>query len=125
MKTKGPIVVAALLAAAFAAPAYASPPTREPVQLPQTSTVEGICPFTVQVDVLVNRETITTFSNGRQLITGTVKDRLTNVSEPEHSILLNASGPATLVPQNDGTVILTGRGLGVEPFPADASITGK
>ena len=72
----------------------------------------------------MNRERITTFSNGRQLITGALKDRLTNARNPEHSIVVNSSGPATLVPQEDGTVILTGRGLGLEPFPADASITG-
>jgi hypothetical protein len=124
MKTAVRIVIATLLAAVFAAPAYAGPPTREPVPLPPSFTVEGICPFTVQVEVLVNREKMTTFSNGTQLITGTVKDRLTNASNPEHSIVVNASGPATLVPQSDGTVILTGRGLGLQPFPPGASITG-
>src|SRR5436305_243242 len=125
MKTTVRIVVVALFAAVFAAPAYASPPTRDPVPLPQSFTVEGICPFTVQVDALVNREKITTFSNGTQLITGSVKDRLTNASEPDKSIVLNTSGPATLVPQNDGTLILTGRGLGLQPFPAGTSITGE
>ena len=75
--------------------------------------------------MLVNREKITTFSNGTQLITGTVKDRLTNASDPEQSIVVNSSGPATLVPQNDGSLILTGRGLGLQPFPAGTSITGN
>jgi hypothetical protein len=125
MKTTVLIALAALLAAVFAAPAYATPPTREPVQLPRSFTVEGICSFTVQVDVLVNREKITTFSTGTQLITGTVKDRLTNASDPEQSIVVNSSGPATLVPQNDGSLILTGRGLGLQPFPAGTSITGN
>ena len=124
MKTAVRIVVVTLLASVFATPAYATPPTREPVQLPPSFTVEGICSFTVQVDVLVNREKITTFSNGTQLITGTVKDRLTNASDPEQSMVVNSSGPATLVPQNDGTLILTGRGLGLQPFPAGTSITG-
>jgi hypothetical protein len=73
----------------------------------------------------MNRETVTTFSNGTQLITGAVKYRLTNTSDPAKSLVVNPSGPATLVPQNDGTIILTGRGLGLQPFPADASITGK
>jgi hypothetical protein len=124
MKTAVRIVVGALLAAVFAAPAYAAPPTREPVQLPPSFTVEGICSFTVQVDVLANREKVTTFSNGTQLITGTVKDRLTNASDPKQTIVVNSSGPATLVPQDDGSIILTGRGLGLQPFPAGASITG-
>jgi hypothetical protein len=114
----------AVCAAFSASAAYATAPTREPAPIPPSFTVEGICSFTVQVDVLVNREKITTFSNGTQLITGTVKDRLTNASDPEQSIVVNASGPATLVPQSDGTLILTGRGLGLQPFPAGASITG-
>ena len=46
------------------------------------------------------------------------------MSDPQQSIIVNSSGPATLAPQNDGTVILTGRGLGLQPFPAGTSITG-
>jgi hypothetical protein len=117
-------LLVACSAAFLASAAYATPPTREPAQIPDSFTVEGICTFTVQVDVLVNRAQITTFSNGTQLITGSAKYRLTNASDPAQSIVVNASGPATLVPQNDGTLILTGRGLGLQPFPADASITG-
>jgi len=124
MKTALRVGAVLLLAAVLAAPAYATSPTREPAPIPPSFTVEGICAFTVQVDVLVNRERITTFSSGRQLITGAVKDRLTNASDPEHSVVVNASGPATLEPQDDGTIMLTGRGLGLQPFPADASITG-
>lgn len=127
LRFRVPVLATLLVAcsAAFSASAaYATPPTREPLQLPQSFTVEGICSFTVQLNLLVNREWITTFSDGRQLVTGAVKWRLTNASDPEHSILVNASGPATLVPQSDGTIILTGRGLGLQPFPAAASITG-
>jgi hypothetical protein len=120
--------LAALVAcsAAFSASAaYATPPTREPAQIPDSFTVEGICTFTVQVDVLVNREQLTTFSNGTLLVTGTLKLRLTNASNPGNSLVVNASGPARLVPLADGTVEQTGRGLGLQPFPADASITGE
>src|SRR6476619_7605052 len=69
--------------------ASASPPRSEPVPVPDQFTVEGICSFTVQIDVLMNREKITTFSNGTQLITGAVKMRLTNTSKPDNSVVLN------------------------------------
>jgi hypothetical protein len=115
--------MAALLVAVFADTASATPPTREPVQIPQSFTVEGICAFTVQADVLVNREKLTTFSDGTQRASGTIKLRLTNTSAGK-SLVVNASGPATFVPQADGSVLQTGRGLGLQPFPADASITG-
>jgi hypothetical protein len=124
MKTAVVIMLATLFAAVCAAPANAAPPSREPAQLPQSFPVEGICSFTVQIDVLVNRAKITTFSNGIQLITGAVKMRLTNASDPAKSLVLNPSGPATLVPQSDGSILQTGRGLGLQPFPADSSITG-
>ena len=124
MKIAVRVVAALLLAGALATPAYATSPTREPVPIPPSFTVQGICAFTVQLDVLENRERITTFSSGRQLVTGAVRYRLTNASDPEQSVVVNASGPATLEPQNDGTIILTGRGLGLQPLPAGASITG-
>jgi hypothetical protein len=119
------ILAGALALAVFAAPASASQPSREPAQIPDSFTVEGICAFPVQVDVLVNRETFTTFSNGTQLITGSLKLRLTNLSDTEKFVVLNASGPAKLVTLDDGTVVQTGRGLGLQPFPAEASITGN
>ena len=105
--------------------ASASPPSSEPVPIPPSFTVEGICSFTVQIDVLMNREKITTFSDGTQLVTGAVKMRLTNTSNPDNSLVLNPSGPARLVPLGDGTVLQTGLGLGLQPFPAEASITGN
>jgi hypothetical protein len=110
--------------AAFASAALATAPTREPVQIPQSFPVEGICAFTVQVDVLVNREKLTTFSDGTQRASGALKVRLTNTTSGE-SIVVNASGPATFRTLSDGTVVQTGRGLGLQPFPAGASITGK
>ena len=116
---------AAALLAVLAAPASAAPPSREPAQIPDSFTVEGICAFPVQVDVLVNRETFTTFSDGTQLVTGSLKVRLANMSDPGKSVVVNASGPAKLVTLDDGTVVQTGRGLGLQPFPAEASITGN
>src|SRR5436190_6375694 len=110
--------------AALAAPASATAPTRQPVQIPQSFPIGGICAFTVQLDVLVNRETLTTFADGTQRASGTLKVRLTNTTSGE-SIVVNASGPATFRTLSDGTVVQTGRGLGLQPFPAEASITGK
>lgn len=111
--------------AVFAAPASATQPSREPAQIPDSFTVARICAFPVQVDVLVNREIFTTFSDGTQLITGSLKVRLTNMSDPGKSAVVNASGPAKLVTLDDGTVVQTGVGLGLQPFPAEASITGN
>jgi hypothetical protein len=75
--------------------------------------------------VLVSRETFTTFSDGTQLITGSAKFRLTNISDPGKSVEVNASGPAKLMTLDDGTVVQRGVGLGLQPFPAEASITGN
>jgi hypothetical protein len=119
------VALVACSAAFSASAAYATPPTREPAQIPDSFTIEGICTFTVQIDVLVNREQLTTFSNGTLLVTGALKLRLTNTSNPENSLVVNASGPARLVTLADGTVVQTGRGLGLQPFPAEASITGE
>lgn len=124
MKLGGPLLVAVVAACALAAPAQASQPTKDPVQIPDTFTIDGICTFPVQLHVLVNREVITTFASGVSHVTGSVKVRLTNLDHPARSITLNISGPARFVPLADGRVRQTGVGLGLQPFPAESSITG-
>jgi hypothetical protein len=43
--------------------------------------------------VLVNNEFITTFTSGRQIVTGRLVVRLTNLSNPSKSLVLQINGP--------------------------------
>jgi hypothetical protein len=70
----GLAVAAALLTPGVAA---AEKPLREGLPA-EDFTIEGSCAFDVDLHVLVNKEFITTFSDGRQLITGRL------VVRPEH-----------------------------------------
>jgi hypothetical protein len=87
-------VVAVLVSATVLTPsAFGDPPTREPLPAPPTFTITGSCAFDVQVDVLVNNEFITTFTSGKQIITGRLVVRLTNLSDPSKSLVLQINGP--------------------------------
>ena len=94
--------------------AQATPPTREP--LPAGDFVlTGHCGFNIDVAFVQNNEILTTFfdSEGnvvRQRITGVLKARLTNLSDPDHSVLFNISGPGALRSLPDGTIEQTGSG---------------
>jgi hypothetical protein len=101
-------VAAALLVPSVAA---ADKPIREGLPA-QDLTIQGSCAFDVDLHILVNNEFITTFSDGRQLITGALVVRLTNV-ESGKSIDLNISGPGFITPHEDGSVTmeLSGRSL--------------
>jgi hypothetical protein len=91
--------------------AVADKPIREGLPA-EDFTIQGSCAFDVDLQVLVNKEFITTFSDGRQLITGRLVVRLTNV-ETGKSIDLNISGPVFITPHEDGSVTfeLSGRSL--------------
>jgi hypothetical protein len=86
-------VVVLASATVLAPPALADRPTREPLPAPPTFTITGSCAFDVQLDVLVNKEFITTFTSGRTLITGRFVARLTNLSDPSKSLVLQINGP--------------------------------
>jgi hypothetical protein len=60
---------------------------------PPTFTITGSCSFDVRVDVLVNKEFITTFTSGKQIITGRLVVAVTNVDQPSKSRVLQISGP--------------------------------
>jgi hypothetical protein len=68
-----------------------------------------ICPFTVQLDVLANKEYSKTFRNGRVLITGKLKIRLTNV-ESGKAIDANISGQGVFRFHEDGSLTLHAHG---------------
>jgi hypothetical protein len=104
----GLAVAAALLIPSTAA---ADKPIREGLPA-EDFTIQGSCAFDVGLQVLVNKEFITTFSDGRQLITGQLVVRLTNVDTGK-PIDPNISGPAFSTPHEDGSVTfqLSGRSL--------------
>jgi hypothetical protein len=73
-------------------------------------TLSGVCPFEVGVEILENREFGTTFSDGRFLITGTLKVEITNLDEPENSLTVNVSGPGVFTPTADGGFVIKAEG---------------
>lgn len=93
--------------------AAADRPIREPLS-PASFTISGVCSFDVGLEDLVNKEYITTFFDkegnvAMQIVTGTLKTRVTNLSTGE-SLDLNISGPGRTVLAPDGTATLTGTG---------------
>jgi hypothetical protein len=93
--------------------ALAKAPSREPfIQEPVTFAAGEVCSFQLRLENVRGGQTLTTFANGVVKITGSVWTRVTNVDAGK-SITVNASGPATITPNADGTVALkaTGRFL--------------
>ena len=90
------IISVALLSAPIAG---AERPTRE--FLPgEDFVIEGSCAFDVGVTFLANKEYGTTFVGGAfggaTLVTGALKQQLTNLSDPSKSMTLNVPGPGLL-----------------------------
>jgi hypothetical protein len=98
----------AVTAALIVPVASATRPIREFVPA-EDFALDGICPFTVAVEIMANKEYSTTFNDGRVLITGTLKLRLTNASTGA-SLLVNASGPGLFTFKDDGSLRLRARG---------------
>jgi hypothetical protein len=83
--------------AGLASSASAAKPTREPLPI-ANEQFPGVCSFTVDRHVLVNKSVLTTYSNGDQRITGTFKQRLTNLTtgkfiEPSFAYVVDPGGP--------------------------------
>jgi hypothetical protein len=102
-------VLAACLATgligALAPGALAAPPTRIPPGPIPDFTIADSCSFPVLVHVDTNNEVTTIFSDGRTLVTGSLKVTLTNTDDPTRSISVNVSGPGTFTPlPNGGTL---------------------
>ena len=85
----GLVVVAAIVVPVAAA----SGPDIEPVPAEDFTLPADICGFEVAVDILANKEKAIVFGDGRTMITGTLKVRLTNLDDPTRSIVLNIPGP--------------------------------
>lgn len=92
-------IAVAIGAAVLAGSAGADRPVR--TFLPADDLVlAGICPFDVELTFLANEEFETVFSDGRTLITGTLKARLTNLASG-NSIDVNISGPGVITETAD------------------------
>jgi hypothetical protein len=86
-------------------------PIRQDVSDPFEQTVENVCSFPVLITSLTNNEVLTTYSDGRQTVTGQLTVRLTNVNTGQ-SIDVNISGPVTYTPTSEGFIaVFRGRSL--------------
>jgi hypothetical protein len=74
-------------------------------------TVSGSCSFDVRIDFLANKEFITTFTSGKQIITGRLVVRVTNLENPSKSRVLNVSGPGIEDLSDPSTFNLSGSSL--------------
>jgi hypothetical protein len=118
MKRTGIFLVIALTALLPQA-ASAAKPTREPFPFENLEFAAGeVCPFAIGMEVLVNREKLLTFSDGRQQVSGTLKVRLVN-RETGDSIVVNASGPIMITIEGN-TQTFEARGpFGLFLFPGE------
>ena len=104
------VALAAVVACAVAPAATADPPEREPVPSDPVEFPAGIvCPFPVLLEVTFNEQTQTFFANGRLLVTGPFKTRITNVATGE-SVERNAPGAIRVEQNPDGTWHVIGTG---------------
>lgn len=111
-------LVSVLCALLFIPVALADGPVREPTPPPPGTsfTLHGICPFDVQLTLLVNNESTATFSSGQQIVTGRLVVGLENLNTHK-SIVLNISGP-TFTAVGSSTLTLSGSSL-LFYFPGD------
>src|SRR5262249_13698959 len=77
--------------------------------------ISGSCAFDVNLDVVAGKESVKTFSDGRQLITGQLKVQLTNTDNPQKSLTVNISGPGFAALNAPSTA--TSRGSSLGPVP--------
>jgi hypothetical protein len=108
------LLCAGVILVAAPAGAASARPTREYLPLPPQIVLEGVCPFDIVADILVNREYAITFSdaNGdpvRTITTGSLVVRLTN-AENDASEVYNISGPGETIYHEDGSTTLRARG---------------
>jgi hypothetical protein len=118
------LATAALMLAT--APVLAVPPDRYPGDL-QDFEVSGLCEFDLGFEILVDRTRITDFydQDGNLVRTnyaGSIWIRVTNLSDPETSIVVNVGGPGKDIYNADGTVTALYLGLGV-PVLTDSNLT--
>ncbi|MDQ3865742.1 MAG: hypothetical protein M3304_02775 [Actinomycetota bacterium] len=112
MKRRLLSLLGAFAVLAAAPQAIADQPLREGLPAEPFTLDASICGFPVDVTFPTNREFITTFSSGKQIVTGALIAQLTN-TETGKSIEINISGPGILTTDESGTTtfMLLGRSL--------------
>lgn len=101
------LLVGVLLLVTTASAAHAKPPTRETEPPFDFDSSSVFCGFPLRAETLRNNLKITTFRDGRQLVTGGRTVRLTNLSSGE-SLVLRDAGSVTTNPERT-VETLTGR----------------
>ena len=115
------VLLSAVFMSLFAGAARADKPVREflPPAPDETFPAGEPCEFPVTAETLQNNVFITTFSDGRQRLTGALKIRLTNALDPDKSLIVNASGPGWQT-ETETMVDVVGQGRWVLfQFPGD------
>ena len=105
------LILVSLVAAGILAPvAAADPPEHIPLPGSEPFVIEGSCDFPVLLEEIANKTKLTSFSDGREVVTGKLKVRLTNLDDPSNSLVLNISGPGVTTPRDDGGFTLKATG---------------
>jgi hypothetical protein len=106
------VVLAAILCSTvMIQPALADKPTKVFITAPPPFTLSGSCSFDVRVEVTQNKEYIKTFTDGKQIISGRLLVKLTNLDTGK-SITVQVNGPAHFnFTTNPGDYTSTGRSL--------------
>ena len=99
----------ALACSAGAAPSLADGPTRSPEHVGSLRIPSSVCGFPVLIKPVVSRGTVKTFPDGHMLITGSLKESMTNLRNGHH-ILVNSSGPVRIYTMPDGEIAFIGTG---------------
>jgi hypothetical protein len=120
-----PLLATAVLMLA-AAPVLAVPPDRYASDL-QDFELSGLCEFDVGFEILVDRFHATDFydQDGNLVRTnynGSIRIRVTNLSDPDTWVDLNVGGPGRDIYNDDGTVTALYLGLGI-PLLTDSNLT--
>ena len=120
-------ILASFAVAAIASPAAAVPPDRYPGGL-EDFVLSGVCAFDVHVEIVVDETTATDFfdQDGNLVRTnyhGRIVVRLTNLDDPERSIVAKVGGPGRDVYNADGTVTLVYLGRSIPTLAGTATAT--
>jgi hypothetical protein len=99
------VLVAAVSLALLPSRAWAGPPDRVPFGAGD-QVFHAACPFPVFVHVVTNNQYTIEFSD-RTIIQGHAVLELTNMDNPEISVIRNVSGPGTIT-HADGVLVATG-----------------
>lgn len=85
-------------------------PEKEPFPFEPVEFAAGeVCPFAIGLESVTSNATLKTFPNGREMITGRLTVRITNL-DADRSIVVNASGPLTVTPLANDRIQIVARG---------------